>query len=100
MCVSLDVVAQHLRTVDAVVRSPVLFLCCVGIGHSLSRGGAIIKVFHHDDQFTLWRLWGVLTLLLLEAVCIEPVWQEVLRRSEVPLQWGQAFILKETWERD
>lgn len=72
-CVSLDVVAQCLRTVNAVVRSPVLFLCCAGIGHSLSRGGAIIKVFHHDDQFTLWRLWGALTLLLLEAVRVEPV---------------------------
>lgn len=50
VCVSRNIVAQRLWTVDAAVRSSEFLLCCAGIGGRLLGGGAVIKVLHHYDQ--------------------------------------------------
>lgn len=85
MCVSLDVVAECLRTVDAAERAAEFLLRCVRIGGALSRGGAIIKVLHHYHQFTMQRFRRSFRLVLLGAAgggggdrAGELVWQEVI----------------------
>lgn len=81
VCLSLDVVAERLRTVDAAERAAEFLLHCVGIGGALSRSGAIIKVLHHYHQFTRQGF----RLVLLGAAgggggdrAGELVWQEVI----------------------
>lgn len=67
MFVSLDVVVERLRTVDAAVRSAEFLFQRVGIGRALSRNGAIIKVLHHYHQFTMKKVRRGFKLVFLGA---------------------------------
>ncbi len=103
MCVSPDVVAQRLGTVDAAVRSSKLLIQRVGFEGASSGGAAIIKVLHHYHQFTVRRVRRKFRLVMLGAAgggagsgAAELVVQEVIRWSVGPLERRDDFRLKET----
>ena len=103
VCVSPDVVAERLWTVDAAVRPgwlPVRPAVCDG-----ALGRAVIKVLHHDDQFTTEVVRRRFRLVLdLRAAggeggrdgAGEPDRYKDTRRSVGPLDWRGDFSLKET----
>lgn len=94
--VSRDVVVERSWTVNAAVRSSKFPPDHVASDGAPSRGGAIIKVLHHNDQFTTERL----RLDLMEADRgdgrAELVRQEVITRLQGPLDRTYTFRLKGT----